>query len=164
MRFTPKRSVVIAAVCLLAGGAAGVSVPAMASNTSAHRNANVPNVTLDFSGTNDEQAVANTVGVAFGGNARVKDGGGNVIGTAYDLCDKDSISPTSTTAFCAGEIVFNDGSQVSFNVVFPIPNAASNYPNVFQGVINGGTKAYEGVTGEAEFTAKSPGVYDLQFN
>jgi len=161
---TVKRSVGFAAAALMVGTVGAFSMPALASTVDGHRAASLPAITLDFTGTNDEGAVANAVGASFGGTGRVKDTNGAVIGTAYDQCDKDSVKPTSTEAFCTGMVKLDDGDQLAFTTTFPIPNAASSYPQSFEGVITGGTRRYEGISGEAHFVARSAGVYDLNFS
>ena len=161
---TVKRSVGFAAAALVVGTVGALSMPALASTTDSYRAEGVPSITLDFTGTNDEGAVANAVGANFGGTGRVKDTHGAVIGTAYDQCDKDSVKPTSTEAFCTGMVKLDDGAQLAFTTTFPIPNTASSYPQRFEGVITGGTRHYEGTSGEAHFVARSAGIYDLNFS
>lgn len=160
---TAKRSVALAVAGLVVGTVGAFSVPALASSTDGHRSVSAPAVTLDYTGGNDEASVANAVGTGFGGVGVVKDTDGNVIGKTYDQCDKDSITPTSVEAFCTGLIKEGHGDQLSFAVAFPIPNSATAYPNSFTGVITGGTGKYDGASGEAKFTARSAGVYDLNF-
>ncbi|WP_042421436.1 allene oxide cyclase barrel-like domain-containing protein [Streptacidiphilus anmyonensis] len=155
----------------LAAAAAGVAALALVAGVSgtasaAHlRAANVPAMTLDFNGSNDEAGAANSVGAGFGGTAAVKDTSGNKIGTAYDMCDKDGINANSVTVFCSGEIVLSNGDQIAVSGVFPIQDpATATYPKSFEGVVTGGTGAYEGMTGTAHFTNRSLGVYDVTFS
>jgi hypothetical protein len=161
---TVKRSVALAVAGLVVGTVGALSVPALASNTAGHRVANVPGFTLDFTGTNNEASVPDKVGSGFSGTARVKDGNGNVIGTAYDACDKDAISATADTVYCNALVKLNSGDQLTFAAAFPIPNAASEYPLTFDVPVTGGTGAYEGITGEAFVANRSVGVYDLSFH
>ena len=153
-----KRSLAIAAAVV----AVAAGVPAMAGASSAQTRDVPPPLTLDFTGNNDEAGAASAVGAGFGGGATVRDSNGNALGKAYDLCDKDSIAPTSVTAFCHADIVFNSGDQIAFSVVFPIQNPLTAvYPKDFDGVITGGTGNYKGITGSVHFTNTSLAVYKL---
>ncbi|MEY9844238.1 hypothetical protein [Streptacidiphilus sp. MAP5-3] len=161
---TVKRAALVAA----AAGAAAVALVAgsTGSASAAHLRAVAPPaLTLDFSGNNDEAGAASAVGAGFGGGAAVKDSTGAAVGKAYDLCDKDSITPSSVTAFCHADIVFNTGDQVALSVVFPIQNpVTATYPKAFDGVIEGGTGAYKGLTGTAHFNNRSLAVYDITWD
>ncbi|GAB2687631.1 hypothetical protein [Kitasatospora kifunensis] len=163
---TTKRTVALAIAGLVVGTVGALSVPALADNApAAHRVAPVQSLTLDFSGTNDEASVSQTTGSTFGGTARVKDTNGNVIGTAYDICAKDVINANSDTAFCTGSVRINGQGEISFSAVLPISdNAATPETGAFTGVVNGGTKNFEGITGEAKFQPRAQGVYDLNFS
>ncbi|PYC80524.1 hypothetical protein C7C46_12590 [Streptomyces tateyamensis] len=162
---TVKRSVALAVAGLVVGTVGALSIPsALATNHTAHKAAAVPALTLDFSGTNDEANVPQTVGAAFGGTARVKDTNGAVVGTAYDLCDKDAVSAAADQAFCTGLIKFNSGDQISFSAELPISNTGASGGDSFNGVVNGGTGIYEGITGQANFVPRAQGVYDLNFS
>ncbi|MFE9422644.1 hypothetical protein ACFYNO_06760 [Kitasatospora sp. NPDC006697] len=164
-RVTIKRSVGFAVAGLVVGTVGALSVPALADNApAAHRVASVQALTLDFTGTNDEASAAQQVGSTFGGTARVKDSGGNVIGTAYDICAKDQIGATSDTAYCTGIIRINNQGEISFSAVLPISdNAAAPNENGFTGVVNGGTRNFEGITGEVKFQPRAQGVFDANF-
>lgn len=161
---TVKRAALVAA----AAGAAAVALVAgsTGSASAAHLRAMAPQaLTLDFSANNDEAGAASAVGTGFGGSAVVKDADGNVAGKAYDMCDKDGITPTSVTAFCHADIVFADGDQIAVSAVFPIQNpATATYPKSFDGVIEGGTGAYKGITGTAHITNRSLAVYDVTWD
>ncbi|MCX4747954.1 hypothetical protein OG455_20960 [Kitasatospora sp. NBC_01287] len=162
---TTKRSVALAIAGLVVGTVGALSVPALADNAPTTRAANVQNLTLDFSNTNDEASAPQAVGSSFGGTARVKDSDGNVIGTAYDLCDKDKIGANKDEAFCTGLIKFDRGGQISFSTVLGISDNGANPDDThFNGVVNGGTGSYEGITGEAHFTPRAQGVYDVSFS
>lgn len=162
---TTKRTVALAVAGLVIGTVGAFSIPALADNAPAKRVASVQALTLDFTGTNDETSAPQSTGSTFGGTARVKDTNGNVIGTAYDLCAKDVINANSDTAFCTGSVRINGQGEISFSAVLPISdNAASPDENAFTGVVNGGTRAYEGITGEARFQPRAQGVYDLNFS
>ncbi|MGF1429208.1 hypothetical protein [Kitasatospora sp. LaBMicrA B282] len=160
---SPKTWAAATAVALALAPAA----PAMAANTAiGHRAGAVPpTMVLDFNGTNDEASTGSTVGTGFGGSATVKDSNGNKIATAYDQCDKDSVTPASVTVFCAGQIVFNGSSdQIAFQVVAPIQDPkTAKYPLEFNGVVTGGTGQYEGLTGEIHFTNTSLATYVISF-
>ncbi|MFE0458177.1 hypothetical protein ACFW1A_02815 [Kitasatospora sp. NPDC058965] len=162
---TVKRSVALAVAGLVVGTVGALSIPsALASNHTAHRAAPVPSLTLDFSGSNSEANAAQSVGASFGGTARVKDTSGNVVGTAYDLCDKDAIAAAADSVFCTGLIKFTSGDQISFSSELPISNTGAAGGDTFNGVVNGGTGSYEGITGQAAFTPRAAGVYDLNFS
>ncbi len=160
---TVKRSIALAVAGLVVGTVGALSVPALASNHSV-KSAPVQALTLDFSGSNSEANAAQSVGASFGGTARIKDTNGNVIGTAYDLCDKDAIAAAADSVFCTGLLKFNSGDQISFSSELPITNTGMAGGDTFNGVVNGGTGAYEGITGQAAFTPRAPGVYDLNFS
>jgi hypothetical protein len=164
MQLTAKRSVALAIAGLAVGTVGALTVPALASSQSA-KVANVPSLTLDFNGTNDEANAAQSVGSAFGGTARVKDTNGNVIGTAYDLCDKDRIGGRNDEVFCTGLIDLRGQGKISFSVVLPISNDPANPDDrSVSGVVSGGTGAFEGITGEARLQPRQQGVYDLNFS
>ncbi|MGF1428818.1 hypothetical protein [Kitasatospora sp. LaBMicrA B282] len=162
-----KRTVAVAIAGLVVGTVGALSVPALASSEKPQV-APVQAMTLDFSGTNDETNVPQTVGTTFGGTAVVKDTGGNVIGKAYDICAKDVINPNADTVFCTGTVRVTNGQangEISFSAVLPISdNAAAPATGAFTGVINGGTDAFEGITGEAKFKPQTQGVFDVNFS
>ncbi|MFI9269718.1 hypothetical protein ACIGXM_03180 [Kitasatospora sp. NPDC052896] len=164
MQLTAKRSVALAIAGLAVGTVGALTVPALASSQSV-RVANVPSLTLDFNGTNDEAGSAQSVGSAFGGTARVRDTNGNFIGTAYDLCDKDRIGGRTDEVFCTGLIEIKDQGKISFSVVLPISNDPGRPDDrPVTGVVSGGTGAFEGITGEARLQPRQQGVYDLNFS
>lgn len=153
------------ALTAAAAAALAVAMPALANADATSTRAVPPALTLDFTGHNDEAGVASGVGVGFGGAAVVKDSDGKDVGTAYDSCDKDAIKPESVTAFCNADIVFHNGSQVTFDVVFPIQDPlTAKYPKEFDGVITGGTGEYRDLRGAVHFTNRSLAVYDVTWN
>jgi hypothetical protein len=161
---TAKRAAAAATATAAAALAlvAGSSAPSVAAQGEA---ATPPSLTLDFSANNDEANVANGVGAGFGGSATVTDASGAPAGTAYDMCDKDAISLKQVTAFCHADVVFNDGSQIALSVVFPIQDPlTATYPKSFDGVITGGTGAYQGLTGAAHFTNTALAVYTVTWD
>lgn len=162
---TAKRAAAAATATAAAALAlvAGSSAPALAA--AQQDSATPPSLTLDFNGTNSEAGAGGVVGAGFGGTATVRDSSGAAVGTAYDQCDEDAISTTSLTAFCTADVVFNDGSQVTLSVVFPIQNPlTATYPTSFDGVITGGTGAYAGISGAAHFTNTSLAVYTVSWD
>jgi hypothetical protein len=162
---TAKRSVALAVAGLVVGTVAALSVPALADNAPSHRKADIPAMTLDFTGTNDEANTAQQTGTTFGGRAVVKDINGKQIGEAFDVCAKDDIKANTDVAFCTGTIdVFNEG-KISFSTVLGISDDAANpVKNPNEGVVNGGTKNFEGVTGQVTFTPRAQGVFDANFS
>jgi hypothetical protein len=163
---TAKRSVALAVAGLVVGTVGALSVPALADNApAAHRAANIPTMVLNFNGTNDEAGAPQQVGSAFGGRATVKDANGNQIGEAYDVCSKDAINAKDDTAFCTGMIRIYNKGEISFSTVLGISDDAANPDRAaFGGVVNGGDKEFEGITGEVKFTPKEQGVFEANFN
>ncbi|GAA1964475.1 hypothetical protein [Kitasatospora viridis] len=164
-RVTIKRSVGFAVAGLVVGTVGALSVPALADNApAAHRVAPVQALTLDFSGTNDEASTPQAVGTTFGGRGIVKDTTGAKIGEVYDICAKGAINANADTVFCTGTIRITGQGEISFSAVLPISdNASAPDEHGFTGVVNGGTRAYEGITGEAQFQPRAQAVYDLNF-
>lgn len=161
---TAKRAAAAATATAAASLAlvAGSFAPAVAAGQGTA--ATPPSLTLDFNGTNSEASAGGALGAGFGGTASVKDSTGAVVGTAYDECDEDAVSPDAVTAFCTADVVFKDGSQVTLTVVFPIENPlTATYPNSFDGVITGGSGAYKGISGVAHFTNTALAVYTVDF-
>ncbi|MCC9309448.1 hypothetical protein LN042_20595 [Kitasatospora sp. RB6PN24] len=165
MQFTTKRSVALAVAGLVVGTLGALSVPALADNAPAPQNASrIPAMTLDFAGSNSEASSPQQVGVAFGGRGIVKDTEGNKIGTVYDVCAKDAIEAKADIVFCTGMIETERG-KISFSATLPISDdAAKPEHEAFTGVVNGGTKDYEGVSGEVRFKPQAQGVFDATFS
>lgn len=149
-----------AAALALVGGSSATATAADEAVTAAP-----PALTLDFSANNNEANVADGIGAGFGGSATVTDSSGAAVAKAYDLCDKDGISVQQVTAFCHADIVFNNGDQIALSVVFPIQNPlTATYPQSFDGVVTGGTGAYQGLTGAAHFTNTALAVYTVTWD
>ncbi|KDN82187.1 hypothetical protein [Kitasatospora cheerisanensis] len=151
-------------VALAIGAAVVAGVPALAgaSTTETHRAATPPTLNLDFSGTNSEAGAATAVGAGFGGTATMTNAAGTGIGTAYDMCDKDKLSLNAITAFCTVDLAFVTGDQVTFSAVVPIQDPlTATYPISFDGVITGGTGAYQGLTGAVHISNTDLGKYNL---
>ncbi|WP_033219507.1 hypothetical protein [Kitasatospora phosalacinea] len=160
-RTAKAKGIVALAVGAAAVVVAGVPALAGAATTDAHRAA-PPTVTIDFTGTNSAGGAANAIGAGFGGTATAKDATGATIATVYDQCTKDVISVDSVTAFCTADLVFTSGDQVTFTAVVPIDNPlTAKYPKKFDGVITGGTGAYQGLTGAVHITNTAAAVYEL---
>ena len=121
-RTTRARGIVALAVGAAAVIAAGVPALADPAATETHR-AVPPAVTIDFTGTNSAGGAANAIGAGFGGTATVKDATGAQVATVYDQCTKDAVSVDSVTAFCAADLVFTGGDQITFTV-----DAVRSYP------------------------------------
>ncbi|BAJ31756.1 MULTISPECIES: hypothetical protein [Kitasatospora] len=161
MSRTAKTKGLIALAVGAAAVVAGVPALAGAATTDAHRAA-PPALTIDFTGSNSLAGAANAVGAGFGGTAAAKDASGAQVATVYDQCTKDAVAVDSVTAFCAADLVFTGGDQVTFTAVVPIDNPlTAKYPKQFDGVITGGTGAYQGLTGAVHLTNTAAGVYSL---
>ncbi|MGW4894385.1 hypothetical protein ACWEQL_19240 [Kitasatospora sp. NPDC004240] len=159
-RAPSKRILALAAAGLIIGAAGALSVPALAEDSAAPRAASVQALTLDFGATPPEADVHSLTG-------RVKDTTGAVIGSAHHLCVKDQADPRRSTAFCHGSVRITAGrdgnnGEIAYSAVLPITDDAP-VPDGggFTGTVEGGTLAYEGITGEARFQRRGPGVYDL---
>ncbi|QKW22463.1 hypothetical protein HUT16_28325 [Kitasatospora sp. NA04385] len=161
MSRTAKTKGIIALAVGTAAVVAGVPALAGAATTDAHRAA-PPALTIDFTGTNSAGGAASAVGAGFGGTATAKDASGATVATVYDQCTKDVVTADSVTAFCTADLVFTDGDQVTFTAVVPIDNPlTAKYPKKFDGVITGGTGAYQGLTGAVHITNTAAAVYEL---
>ncbi|MEV7600923.1 hypothetical protein AB0O91_26485 [Kitasatospora sp. NPDC089797] len=101
--------------------------------------------------------------------ATVKDAGGNTIGSAYTTCDRNDRTAETHTAFCTGLVRITNGAgnasgEISFSAVLPLDDQATvPEAGAFTGVANGGTKAFDGITGETRFLLRSANSYDLNF-
>jgi hypothetical protein len=100
------------------------------------------------------------LGASFVGNGPVTDGNGNQIGTVVDHCDEDAITSNAATVQCNVIVNLSDG-ELDITVEAPIPDNQTAYPYTFDGIVQGGTGAYDGASGDAHFTAKEPGVYHV---
>ncbi|MFF3114645.1 hypothetical protein ACFVSN_36350 [Kitasatospora sp. NPDC057904] len=164
-----KRSLTLAAAALALGTTAALSMPAMADSqpqAGAHRAtraAQVPDFTLDSTGTADLGGAPQGVGNAFGGRAAMKDVDGKNIGTAYANCDKDATGTSADQVLCTSVLKFSDGAQIAAEAVIPVPKAGVD-PQPFDAIVTGGTLKYEGITGSARFTPTSVGVYEVSFS
>lgn len=147
------------------GMAAGASAAALAllacapAQASARAAAQDPTTfTVDYSHTT---IPGNPVfGATFVGNGIVTDESGNQVGTADDHCDEDSVSLNSVTVQCSSVITFPDG-ELHIVTLAPIPDLQTAYPYSFDGIVQGGTGAYDGASGDAHLTATEPGVYQV---
>ncbi|MER7671331.1 hypothetical protein ABTY61_23090 [Kitasatospora sp. NPDC096128] len=163
-RFVPSKRTVALAVAGAIAGTGALSLPAFANSTPRPRAASVQPLVLDFT-TNVLPAGATSHGAV----AAVKDTGGNTIGSAYTNCDRDDQTTQTHTAFCTGLLRITNGAsaangEISFSAVLPLNNQATlPEAGYFSGVVNGGTKAFEGITGETRFVLRSANSYDLTF-
>lgn len=100
------------------------------------------------------------LGDSFVGNGTITDPSGMQFGTAVDHCDEDSVTSQSVTVQCSSVLTFSDG-EIDITTVAPIPDQQTAYPYTFEGVVKGGTGAYDGASGDVHVTALGPGVYQV---
>lgn len=167
---TVKRSLALASAALTVGVVAALSMPAMAADTqpqaATHRStraAQVPDMTVDSTGTANPGSVSQGVGHAFGSRAVMKDVDGKNLGTAYANCGKDATGTTADEVLCTSVFKFTDGAQIALDAVIPVPHSGAELKD-FDAIVTGGTLRYEGLTGTARFTPSSVGVYEVTFS
>lgn len=164
-----KRSLTLAAAALALGTTAALSMPAMADTQPqagthrATRAAQVPDMTVDSTGTADLGGAAQGLGHAFAGRAVMKDVNGKGFGTAYANCDKGAVGTTADEVLCTSVFKFDDGAQIALDAVIPVPHPGADLKE-FDAIVTGGTLKYEGITGSARFTPTSVGVYEVSFS
>lgn len=100
------------------------------------------------------------LGDSFVGNGTVLDDNGNQIGTAVDHCDEAKVSNNGTTVECTTIVNLRNG-ELDIVAEAPIPDAQKSYPYNFDGIVQGGTGAFDGASGDAHLTAQEPGVYHV---
>jgi hypothetical protein len=144
---TGMATTAFAAVLALGAGAPAFADPAAGSS-----------FTVDFNHTTIPGNPQ--FGDSFAGNGTVTDDSGNQIGTAVDHCDEDLVTQDSTTVQCTTIVNLHDG-ELEINAELPIPDNQTAYPYSFDGIVQGGTGAYDGASGDAHITAKEPGVYHV---
>jgi hypothetical protein len=142
----------VAAVAFAAVLALGTGAPAFADPIAGN------GFTIDFVHT----TIPGTpqFGASFVGNGTVTDDSGNQIGTAVDHCDEEAVTQNSATVTCTTIVNLQDG-ELDITAEAPIPNNQTAYPYTFDGVVQGGTNAYDGASGDAHITAKEPGIYHV---
>jgi hypothetical protein len=152
----------LAAVACAGALALAGAVPASASTPTGHRDAapGSQTFTIDFSDTTLSGVPG--LGSAFVGDGPVTDATGATVGTARDHCDVESVNPASDTVECNTVVTFQDGSELHITADAPIPLSPFAYPYTFEGIVDGGTGQYDGASGDAQITAESPGVYQVQ--
>ncbi|MFJ4192329.1 hypothetical protein [Kitasatospora sp. NPDC089509] len=159
-----KRTVAWTITGVVIGTAGALSVPALADNAPRPRAASVQPLSLVF-----PESVLPPLETAHGSAAQVQDAGGNVIGTAYTNCDRNAQTATTHTAFCTGLVQITNGAsaangEIAFSAVLPVDTQATvPESGYFPGVVAGGTKAFDGITGETHFVLRSATVLDLNF-
>ncbi|MFF2042557.1 hypothetical protein ACFVVX_19225 [Kitasatospora sp. NPDC058170] len=165
-----KRALALVLAGTVVGAAAALSVPALADTQApggshrATRAAQVPDLTIDPTGTSDLGGVPQGIGNAFGSRAVIKaSADGNAIGTAYGVCAKDALGDEQDQVICTSILKFDDKNQISLSAVMPVPHEGAK-AQLFDAVVTGGSLAYEGLTGEAHFTPRSDGAYDVSFS
>ncbi|OIJ98446.1 hypothetical protein [Streptomyces colonosanans] len=118
------------------------------------------NFTVDFSRTSFPQVP--TLGAGFAGNGPVVDAEGNQIGTAFDTCAVDGVeNATTADVICTVYVKFANGSELDLSTQAPVDVNPFDYPYTFQGVVQGGTGAYDGAQGQATIIAHRPRVYEV---
>ncbi|MFE6749811.1 hypothetical protein ACFVGM_28460 [Kitasatospora purpeofusca] len=157
-RVPTKRTFALGAIGLLTGAVAALAAPALADSGPRPRVAPVQALTLDFSGSAAPGADV------YGSRGVVKDTTGAAIGDVQELCAKGLTDAAKDTAFCHGTVRIKDQGEIAYSAVLPLTDAvAAPDEHGFTGVAEGGTRDYEGITGEARFQPRGAGVYDLNF-
>lgn len=147
--------IAIASVAVTMAIIAGTSADASTNPTPRAR---VNSFTIDFTQTNVPHTPA--IGAGFGGSGPVTDEAGKTIGTVDDVCDEAAVDGTRVTALCDSTVTIGD-SEINLNTKFPMELNPAAYPYSFESIVQGGTGDYDGVTGQARFTAERPAVYKV---
>lgn len=159
-RFTSRKRLAagLATVSLATAVAMGAGAPAQASTP-------VPKDSVTFTVDYLHTTIPGNpqFGAGFVGNGTVTDSGGNQIGTADDHCDEDQVTLQAVTVQCNSVLSLQNG-EIDITTVAPIPILQTAYPYTFDGIIQGGTGAYDGAQGDAHITAKEPGIYEVTLN
>jgi hypothetical protein len=102
------------------------------------------------------------VGAVFAGNGPAFDATGKQIGKVYETCAVDDIEGLMTMdALCEAYVVFDNGDRLALSTQARIDVNPLDYPYTMEGVVEGGTGAYNGARGDATITAEKPGLYDV---
>ncbi|MFJ8431077.1 hypothetical protein ACIQ9P_07220 [Kitasatospora sp. NPDC094019] len=163
-RTVSPRVIALTVAGLVAGSVAALSLPALATSPAKHRAAPVQALVLDFSGG----GLPDSFPDSFGGSAKLKDTDDKVIGEAQVSCAKQRSD--AAVAVCSGFVDIADGDtkgMISFTTRRPLSADAvppASDEGAFTGVVTGGARAYEGVTGEARIKLNSPNVHALNFS
>ncbi|MER8184975.1 hypothetical protein [Kitasatospora sp. NPDC094015] len=162
-RLSSPRVIAWSIAGVVAGSIGAFSLPALASSPATHRAAPVQVLVLDFSGGGLPDSFPDT----FGGSAKLKNTDNEVVGDVQVACAKEPSD--SAVAVCSGFVDIASGDNkgmVSFTTRLPL--SAGAVPPVsgeggFVGVVTGGTRVYEGITGEVRIKWTASNVYALNF-
>ena len=146
-----KRITALAVAALTIGTACALTVPASAHTPTSTRAASIPAITLDFTSL--------LGGANATGTGKVLDANNDNVGTVYQHCD--ALDTAAGHTYCTGLVALTTGAQLTYAAA--VPNTTT-YPTSYEGVITGGTRGYDGITGEAHFALQSQATTDLNFS